>query len=129
MSEPSGDCPLTPIDDSLVVDFDSEAQRTQQGLYVPNSEVYAARAEVIAVGPGAPKRDGETPSPLPFEPGEYVLFTPNSGLKVLWRGQEYYLLRRHHVICKVSADEAKAAKADPAHRELPKKATPKVATP
>ena len=94
-------CPLEPMEDNLIVKR-LRAEKTAGGILLPENAGkgrFAARAEVLAVGPGS--YDNGKYEPLPVNPGDHILFSNQAGLELT------DVLRQELLQYGVSDDDAK----------------------
>ena len=64
---------IKPLFNYVVMEPIKEDEKTEQGLYVPDSMTKPTRAKIIAVGPGRINDKGET-VPMSVNPGDVVAY-------------------------------------------------------
>lgn len=89
---------LRPLGDRIVVKAIEEEERTQGGIYLPDTaKEKPQQGEVIAVGSGRILENGER-IPLEVKVGDRVIFAKYGGTEVKLEGQEYLILRESDVL-------------------------------
>lgn len=82
-----------PLSNKIVVKRDKAEEKTQGGLYVPDTaQKKENKGTVIAVGPG--KKD----SPMEAKPGDRILFSSFSGTEIQGDDGETYLVMQEDEI-------------------------------
>ena len=92
---------LKPIGDRIIVRRQAADEKSAGGIILPDTaKNKPQRGEVIAVGPGATKKDGTRP-PMQLKAGDKVLFTSWAGDEFQDRKQKDELLVMHEseVLC------------------------------
>ncbi|KND05103.1 uncharacterized protein SPPG_00777 [Spizellomyces punctatus DAOM BR117] len=93
---------IIPLFDRVLVQRVKAAERTASGLYIPEkSQETLNEAVVVAVGPGAPDKDGVV-RPVAVKEGERILLPPYGGNSVKVGDQEYFLYRDSEILAKLS---------------------------
>jgi len=89
---------IRPLQDRIVVKRLAEEDRTQGGLFIPDSaKEKPAEGEVIAVGNGKFLEDGKQ-RPLDVKKGDRVLFGKYSGNEIKLDGLEHLILREDEIL-------------------------------
>ena len=102
---------VRPLYDRILVKrIETEAEKTQGGLYIPDSaKEKPQEGEVISVGKGKRLEDG-TIQPLDVKPGDRVLLGKYAGNEIKVDGQDYLIIREDEVLG-ILTRPAKLAKA------------------
>lgn len=91
-------CPLTPIDNRIVIKRDPEESTTKGGIVLPDtSKEKKTRGTVLAVGPGRVSNDG-TRVPPQVKVGDRVLFAIYTGEVVEEDDEEFVLIPEHEIL-------------------------------
>jgi chaperonin GroES len=103
---------IRPLYDRIVVKrIDGEAEKTQGGLFIPDSaKEKPQEGEVAAVGKGKRLEDGKV-VPLDVQPGDRILFGKYSGSEIKIDGEEYLIMREDEVLGILDSKPVVAAKA------------------
>lgn len=89
---------LTPLHDRVLVKRVESDEKTAGGLIIPDSaKEKPAEGEVIAVGEGARKDNGELIAPA-VKTGDKVLFGKWSGTEVTVDGQELLIMKESDIM-------------------------------
>ncbi|MEN8708403.1 MAG: co-chaperone GroES [Paracoccaceae bacterium] len=89
---------LTPLHDRVLVKRVESDEKTAGGLIIPDSaKEKPAEGEVIAVGAGARKDNGELITPA-VNAGDKVLFGKWSGTEVTVDGQELLMMKESDIM-------------------------------
>ena len=90
---------IRPLYDRILVKrIEGEAEKTQGGLYIPDSaKEKPQEGEVVAVGKGKRLDDGKI-TPLDVKAGDRILFGEYSGSEVKIDGNEYIIMREDEVL-------------------------------
>ena len=90
---------IRPLYDRILVKrIETEAEKTQGGLYIPDSaKEKPQEGEVVAVGKGKRLDDGKI-VPLDVKAGDRILFGKYSGSEVKIDGTEYIIMREDEVL-------------------------------
>ncbi len=89
---------VKPLADRIVVQALEGAEKTQGGLYIPDTaKEKPQQGKIIAVGPGKLSEQGERLAPDVKE-GDTVLYGKYSGTEVTVDGEEYLILRESDVL-------------------------------
>ncbi|MBO2519468.1 MULTISPECIES: co-chaperone GroES [Limnochorda] len=92
---------LRPLGDRIVVKTIEEEERTQGGIYLPDTaKEKPQQGEVIAVGPGRVLENGQRVE-LEVKVGDRVIFAKYGGTEVKLEGEEYLILRESDVLAVV----------------------------
>lgn len=99
----SGHVNIAPLGDRVLVKQDEESQKTEGGLYLPETAKEAPHwGKVVRTGPGKTLDDGKL-RPVTVKVGDRVIFGKYSGTKVKM-GQEELLFMREEDIMAVVED-------------------------
>ena len=95
-----GKLSLKPLADRLVVEPIEEQERTDSGLYLPETaRERPQQGNVIAVGPGAWHTNGDVERlPLDVSEGDRVLFAKYAGTDIQLDGRDMNVLRESDVL-------------------------------
>jgi chaperonin GroES len=86
-----------PLADRVVVRPLDEHDRTQGGLYVPDTaKEKPQQGEIMAVGPG--KYEDGTLVPMSVKPGDKVLYGKYNGVEITLDGHLYLIMRENDVL-------------------------------
>ncbi|GAA6042969.1 hypothetical protein JCM8097_000028 [Rhodosporidiobolus ruineniae] len=94
---------LAPLLDRVLVQRAKVVEKTASGLYLPSAASQAPPPEgtVLAVGPGAPGRDGNL-VPVSVKEGDRVVLPAFGGQVVKVGEEEYQLFRDAELIAKIN---------------------------
>jgi len=94
---------VRPLQDRLIVERLEGEQKTNSGLYIPDSaKEKPQQGRVLAVGKGRIREDG-TLQPLDIKSGDTILFGKYSGTEIKLDGQEVIIMREDDVLGVVEA--------------------------
>ena len=89
---------IRPLYDRIVVKRVDEEERSEGGLYIPDSaKEKPQKGEVVAVGKGKRQDDGKL-IPLDVKVGDKILFGKYSGSDIKLNGQELLIMREDEVL-------------------------------
>ena len=89
---------LRPLRDRVVVRRAEPEAKTEGGILIPDTVQEKPReGEVVAVGPGARRKDGEL-VPIALKAGDRVLFDKWAGTEVTLRGEELTIISESDII-------------------------------
>lgn len=89
---------IRPLQDRIIVRRVAEEEKTQGGLFIPDSaKEKPAQGEVVAVGPGKADDEGKV-RPLEVKQGDRVLFGKYSGNEISIDGVEHLILREDEIL-------------------------------
>jgi chaperonin GroES len=89
---------FTPLHDRVLVRRIEGEEKTKGGLIIPDTaKEKPAEAEVISVGPGARKDNGELIAPS-VKAGDRVLFGKWSGTEVTIDGKELLIMKESDIL-------------------------------
>jgi chaperonin GroES len=89
---------FTPLHDRVLVRRIEGEEKTKGGLIIPDTaKEKPAEAEVMAVGPGARKDNGELITPS-VKAGDRVLFGKWSGTEVTIDGKELLIMKESDIL-------------------------------
>ncbi|NDJ53527.1 MAG: co-chaperone GroES [Chloroflexi bacterium] len=93
------DLKLRPLADRLVVEPLEAENRTESGLFIPETaKEKPQQGKVVAVGPGAHKGNSGEHIPMDVEVGQTVLFGKYAGTDIKLNGKEYKILKENDVL-------------------------------
>ncbi|GAA5858063.1 hypothetical protein JCM1840_001025 [Sporobolomyces johnsonii] len=94
---------LAPLLDRVLVQRAKVVEKTASGLYLPSASASQPPPEgtVIAVGPGAPGRDGKI-LPLSVKEGDRVVLPGFGGLPLKVGEEEFHIFRDSEIIAKLN---------------------------
>lgn len=94
---------LKPLADRVLVEPAKQAERTDTGLYIPESaSEKPQRGTVVAVGEGRRNKEGER-IPVPIKAGDTVVFGKYAGTEVKLNGDKLVILKESDVLAVVEA--------------------------
>lgn len=90
---------IKPLEDRVLLKGLSEMTTTASGIIIPAtaSKDRPQKAEVLAVGPGAQKKDGSR-IPLDVKVGDIVLVSKYAADEVKVEGEDYYIIRQSSIL-------------------------------
>jgi chaperonin GroES len=87
-----------PLHDRVLVKRIEQEEKTSGGIIIPDTaKEKPMEGEIIAVGPGARKEDGEI-APLDVKAGDRVLFGKWSGTEVKIEGEELLIMKESDIL-------------------------------
>ncbi len=93
---------LRPLADRVVVEPIEQQERTESGLYIPETaKEKPQQGVVVAVGPGAHRENSAERIPLDVAVGDRVLFAKYAGTDVKLDGKELKILKESDVLAVV----------------------------
>lgn|SRR5574341_537808 len=97
------DIKLRPLADRLVIEPVEQEDRTQSGLYIPETaKEKPQQGRVLAVGPGLYKEGSSERIPMDVKEGDKVLFAKYSGTEFKIDGKELKILKESDVLAVIS---------------------------
>ena len=89
---------IRPLHDRVIVKRLDHEERTEGGLYIPDTaKEKPQEAEVAAVGPGKLDDSGNR-QPMDVKAGDRVLIGKYSGSEIKIDGEEYVILREDEIL-------------------------------
>lgn len=89
---------LQPLGDRIVVEREASSEKTEGGIYLPDSaKDKPTRGTIVSVGDGRLLEDGSR-SELQVKVGDQVLFTSYAGENIEIGDQEYILMSESDVL-------------------------------
>ncbi|KAJ9120398.1 hypothetical protein QFC24_005355 [Naganishia onofrii] len=94
---------LAPLLDRVLVQRFKPESKTASGIFLPSSAQQSPlpEATVIAVGPGAPRKDGSV-HPVSVKPGDRVLLPGWGGNAIKLGEDEYFLFKDSEILAKIN---------------------------
>jgi chaperonin GroES len=87
-----------PLHDRVLVKRVEQEEKTSGGIIIPDTaKEKPMEGEIVAVGPGARKEDGEI-APLDVKAGDRVLFGKWSGTEVKIEGEELLIMKESDIL-------------------------------
>jgi chaperonin GroES len=87
-----------PLHDRVLVKRVDQEEKTSGGIIIPDTaKEKPMEGEIVAVGPGARKEDGEI-APLDVKAGDRVLFGKWSGTEVKIEGEELLIMKESDIL-------------------------------
>ncbi|GHJ90003.1 hypothetical protein NliqN6_6405 [Naganishia liquefaciens] len=96
---------LAPLLDRVLVQRFKPETKTATGIFLPSSATQnpLPEATVIAVGPGAPRKDGSGEvQPVSVKPGDRVLLPGWGGNAIKLGEDEYFLFKDSEILAKIN---------------------------
>jgi len=94
---------LMPLGDRLIVRAVDEEERTESGLYIPDTaKEKPQKGKVLAVGDGKLDDNGKR-IPLDVSEGDEVLYSKYGGTEIKIDGEDLLVLRESDVLAKVDS--------------------------
>ncbi|MBN1311775.1 MAG: co-chaperone GroES [Anaerolineae bacterium] len=94
---------LRPLGDRVVVEPLEQEERTESGLYIPETaKEKPQKGTVLAVGAGRRDEDGER-IPMDVEVGQNVLFAKYGGTEVKIDGKKLLILKESDILAILDA--------------------------
>lgn len=88
---------LKPLHDKVVVEIDTEVEKTKGGIYLPDTaKEKPITGKIIAVGPGKVGKDGKRQPPA-VRAGDRIVFGKYSGSDVKVDGKEFKILSEDEI--------------------------------
>ena len=90
---------LKPLRDRVVVKPRERDEKTKSGIYLPEtaSKDRPTEGEVVAVGPGVVRKNGEKVA-LEVKQGDRVLYSEYAGTEVKISGEKLLILRQDDIL-------------------------------
>jgi chaperonin GroES len=89
---------LRPLQDRVLVRRAEPETKTAGGILIPDAvQEKPLEGEIVAVGPGARRKDGEL-LPMDVEAGDRVLFNKWSGTAIKLKGEELMIMAQGEII-------------------------------
>ena len=89
---------IRPLQDRILIKRLDEEEQQQGGIIIPDTaKEKPQEAEVVAIGPGKLKDDGER-APMEVSVGDKVLVGKYSGSDIKIDGEDYVILREDEVL-------------------------------
>jgi chaperonin GroES len=89
---------LKPLADRVVIEPIEQEERTQSGLYIPESaKEKPQQGKVLAVGEGKRSDEGER-QPLDVEVGQTVLYAKYAGTEIKINGSKMLILKETDIL-------------------------------
>ncbi|MCK5286861.1 MAG: co-chaperone GroES [Thermodesulfovibrionia bacterium] len=87
-----------PLRDRVLVKYSEEAEKSEGGLYIPETaKEKPQRGEIIAIGPGRVTDDGKLQK-MDVKAGDIVLFEKYSGSKITMDSVEYLIIKEDDIL-------------------------------
>lgn len=88
---------LKPLHDKVVVEIDTEAEKTKGGIYLPDAaKEKPITGKIIEVGPGKVGKDGKRQA-LAVKAGDRIVFGKYAGTDVKVDGKKYKILSEDEI--------------------------------
>lgn len=88
---------LKPLHDKVVVEIDTEVEKTRGGIYLPDTaKEKPITGKILAVGPGKVGKDGKRQPPA-VRAGDRIVFGKYSGSDVKVDGKEFKILSEDEI--------------------------------
>ena len=89
---------IRPLHDRLIVKRLDNEEKTESGLYIPDSaQEKPQQGKVVAVGPGKVNDKGDRVA-LQVKEGDRVLFSKYGGTDVKLDGEDYLIMREDDIL-------------------------------
>ncbi|KAI8816380.1 chaperonin 10-like protein [Fimicolochytrium jonesii] len=93
---------IIPLFDRVLIQRIKAPERTASGLFIPEqARSTLNEGVVVAVGPGAPSKDGSSLRAMSVKQGERVLLPPYGGNTVKIAEQEFFLYKEDEILGKL----------------------------
>ncbi len=90
---------VRPLGDKILIKRDEAANKTDSGLYLPESAKDTPRTGIVqAVGQGRYNKDTGEYSPFSVKKGDRVLFNSYAGTEVKIEGEELLLMNEESIL-------------------------------
>jgi chaperonin GroES len=94
---------LRPLGDRVVVEPLEQEERTESGLFIPETaKEKPQRGKILAVGEGRRDDDGNR-IPMDVEPGQTILFAKYGGTEIKLDNQKLLILKESDILAIVDA--------------------------
>lgn len=98
--------PLTPIEDTVVVEVEQPKEVTDGGIFIPlKKDEKPTRGTVVAVGGGKRHYDSGALVPTQVQPGERVVYGNYDGTSVKYQGKQHLLMRDTELLLAYTGEE------------------------
>lgn len=89
---------LKPLSDRVLVEVVEEEQKTQSGIYLPDTaQEKPQRGRIVAVGTGRVSSEGEK-LPMNVKEGDVVIFAQYAGTEIKVDGSEYLIMSENEIL-------------------------------
>ncbi len=87
-----------PLGDRVLVEPAQKSERTETGLYIPESAAEKPqRGTIVSVGEGRRDKDGSR-LPMPVAAGDTVIFGKYAGTEVKLNGDKLFILKESDIL-------------------------------
>jgi chaperonin GroES len=95
---------LRPIDARVIVEKKVKQEKTESGIFLPDSvdeQAQVVEGDVIAVGPGSRNMMNGESMPMDIKVGDTILYTKFAATEVQYKGKEYMVVIEKDIIAVV----------------------------
>jgi len=92
---------LRPIDARVIVEKKVKQEKTESGIFLPDSvdeQAQVVEGDVIAVGPGSRSMMNGEPMPMDIKVGDTILYTKFAATEVQYEGKEFMVVVEKDII-------------------------------
>jgi chaperonin GroES len=92
---------LRPIDARVIVEKKVKQEKTESGIFLPDSvdeQAQVVEGDVIAVGPGSRSMMNGEPMPMDIKVGDTILYTKFAATEVQYKGKEFMVVVEKDII-------------------------------
>ncbi len=94
---------VKPLGDRVFIKVSAAEEQTAGGIILPDAAKEKPQVgEVVGVGPGKPKDDGDGHVPLEVKVGDKVLYSKYAGTDIKLGGEDYVLLSEKDILAAVA---------------------------
>ena len=89
---------IKPLDDRVVIELVESEEKTDGGIYLPDSaKEKPTKGRIIAIGPGGKLKSGKRAKPE-VNLGDLVIVNKWGGTEIKIEGREYSLMRENDIL-------------------------------
>ena len=95
---------LRPIDARVIVEKKVKQEKTESGIFLPDSvdeQAQVVEGDVIAVGPGSRSMMNGEPMPMDIKVGDTIVYTKFSATEIQHEGEEFFVVTERDIIAVV----------------------------
>ena len=95
---------LRPIDARVIVEKKVKQEKTESGIFLPDSvdeQAQVVEGDVVAVGPGSRSMMNGESMPMDIKGGDKILYTKFAATEVQYKGKEFMVVVEKDIIAVV----------------------------
>ena len=92
---------LRPIDARVIVEKKVKQEKTESGIFLPDSvdeQAQVVEGDVIAVGPGSRSMMNGEPMPMDIKVGDKIVYMKFSAIEIEDSGVEYFVVSERDIV-------------------------------